>query len=106
MKNYDTELSRKLQEWTVTSTLASRFREQVWTRIERAEVPDVSVLDAWRAWFAAAFARPAFAVAYVTVLVIAGLTLGFAQASAQKADWDRQLEGRYVQAVDPYQRAP
>ena len=104
MKNNDTELKSLLQEWRVTSPLPPRFGEQVWKRIERAEVPSISLIDAVRAWFAMAFARPAFAVAYVSALLIMGLTLGFVQASNKATSLERQLEARYVQSIDPYQR--
>jgi hypothetical protein len=105
MKDNQTELQRALQEWQVTTPLPPRFREQVWKRIERAEVPGVSLAEALRGWLAAWFAQPAFAVAYVTVIIAAGLVLGFKQARDTTAKWDRQLETRYVQSIDPYQRA-
>jgi opacity protein-like surface antigen len=104
MKNNETGLEGVLQEWRVTTPLPPRFSEQVWKRIERADAPSVSVFDAVRAWFAMAFARPAFAVAYVSVLITAGLALGFVQANHKAAQWDRQLEARYVQSIDPYQK--
>ena len=104
MKSDDTTLSSVLQEWRLTSTLPPRFREQVWKRIERAEVPNISVVAALRGWLAMAFARPAFAVAYVSVLLVGGLTFGFVQANQKTAEWDRQLQTQYVQSVDPYQR--
>lgn len=104
MKNNDTQLEALLQEWRVTSSLPPRFSEQVWKRIERAEVPSISVVEAVQAWFAMTFARPAFAVAYVSVLVMAGVALGFFQANQKAGEWERQLEARYVQSIDPYQR--
>ena len=103
MKNDDTELKPLLQEWRVTSPLPPRFCEQVWKRIECAEVPGISLSDAARAWFAMAFARPAFAVAYVSALLVVGLTLGYVQASNKARSLERQLEERYVQSVYPYQ---
>lgn len=104
MKNKDRQLEGLLQEWRVTSPLPPRFGEQVWKRIERVEVTRISVVDAVRTWVAMAFARPAFAFAYVSVLVAVGLALGFLQANQKTAEWDRQLEARYVQSIDPYQR--
>ena len=104
MKDNDTELKSLLQEWRITSALPPRVTEQVWKRIERAEVPSISLVDAVRAWFAMAFARPAFAVAYVSALLVVGLTLGFVQANIKSARWERQLEARYVQSIDPYQK--
>ena len=104
MKNNRIELEGLLQEWRVTAPLPPRFSEQVWKRIERAAVPSISTVDALRAWFAMAFAKPAFAVAYVSVLIATGLLLGFFQANHRAAQWERQLEARYVQSIDPYQR--
>ena len=88
----------------MTTPLPPRFQEQVWKRIERAEAPGVSLAETLRTWLAAWFAQPAFAVAYVTAILAAGLALGFKQAQDKTAKWDRQLEARYVQSVDPYQR--
>lgn len=104
MKQNQTQLERALQEWRVTTPLPPRFQEQVWKRIERAEAPGLTLWDALRGWFTMAFARPAFAVAYVSVLLVTGLALGFVQASHKAASWERQLEARYVQSIDPYQR--
>jgi|ERR1043166_2195745 hypothetical protein len=104
MKENPTQLERALQEWRVTTPLPPRFQEQVWKRIERVEVPAVSVMDAMRAWFVRTFARPAFAVAYVSALLVMGLALGFIQANRNAARLDRQLEARYVQLLDPYQK--
>lgn len=89
----------------MTEPLPLRFQEQVWKRIERVDLPSISVLDALRARFNVTFARPVFAVAYVSVLLVAGLAFGFVQASAKAARLDRQLEARYVQSIDPYQRS-
>jgi len=97
-------LDKTLQEWRVTTPLPPRFQEQVWQRIERAETPSPSLAEVMRGWFAAAFARPAFAIAYVSALLVAGLVMGFVQAGQKTARWDRQLEARYVQSIDPYQR--
>jgi hypothetical protein len=105
MKKNQTTLEQTLQEWRVTTPLPPRFQEQVWKRIERAEVPSISVSDALWAWLAVTFARPALAVAYVSVLLVVGLAFGFVQANAKAANLDRQLEARYVQSVDPYQRS-
>jgi len=35
---------------------------------------------------------------------VMGLTLGFVQANNKSARWERQLEARYVQSIDPYQK--
>lgn len=98
----DGALNKALGEWRVTTPLPPRFRQQVWQRIERAEtVPSVWTLV--RHWFDGVFAKPAFAVAYVTVLIFAGLMLGFQQARAKTAHLENTLGTLYVQAIDPYQ---
>jgi hypothetical protein len=88
----------------VTTPLPLRFREQVWRRIERAEFPAPSLGGAVRAWIATVFARPAFAFTYVSVLLIIGVTLGALQAREKIAQWERQLEARYVQSINPYEK--
>ena len=50
--------------------------------------------------------RPAVAVAYATVLLIAGVAAGYWQARNQTAHLDDELGTRYVQSVDPYQKPP
>ena len=55
------------------SPLAPRFDEQVWQRIARAEETAATPWILFRNWMAEAFARPAMAVGYVTVLLLAGL---------------------------------
>ena len=97
-------LDGALHEWRVTSALPPRFQETVWQRIERREASRVTLFDLLKERMAAVFARPAFAIAYVTALLFAGLTLGFTQARHESARWDQQLEARYVQAIDPYHR--
>jgi hypothetical protein len=104
MKENPTDLDGAFQEWRVSTPLPPHFREQVWQRIERAEQPNVSVADVLRAWLRQRFLQPAFTVAYVTVLLMFGLVLGFVQANQQNTKMERQLETRYVQIVDPYQR--
>jgi hypothetical protein len=98
----DDALNKTLGEWQVTTPLPPRFRQQVWQRIERAEAAP-SAWDVLQHWLNGAFAKPAFAVAYITALVFVGLTLGFQQARAKAAYLETTLGARYVQAVDPYQ---
>ena len=83
--------------------LPPRFTEQVWKRIERWELADMSFKDTVRHWLEMVFGRPAFAVAYVSALFAMGLALGFRQANDKAVRLDRQLEARYVQSIDPYQ---
>ena len=98
-----------LTEWQVTASLSPRFVENVWRRIEYAErsVTPVSNPTLWAliyAWITTALPRPAFAVAYVSVLLIAGLVAGYWHTQSETTNRDKALANRYVQSVDPFQR--
>ncbi len=98
-----------LQEWKVKPSLPPRFNEQVWRRIERAEttpVPSVSLTGVFANWIATMLPRPAFATAYVTVLLVIGASIGWSIARQETARVTSDLSTRYVQAVDPYQGPP
>ena len=58
-----------------------------------------------KAWLAVTLPRPAFAFSYVSVLLVAGLLAGYWHARVDTTKWDKILAGRYVQAVDPFQRS-
>ncbi len=97
-------LGRVLQQWKVDAALPPRFQDDVWRRIKLGEAR--GVFSWWRDWvqlLEAAFRRPALAISYVAVLVLAGLSIGFAQARLASAHTDAALGARYVQSVDPYQ---
>jgi hypothetical protein len=101
----DEPLRSVLREWRVESPLPPRFQEQVWNRIEREEanVP-LALWPLILAWFKSSVARPAFAVAYASVLLMAGLTAGFVHAQQENAKLNSAIEARYVQSIDPYQK--
>ncbi len=109
--NEDPEAVRRvLREWKVTSQLPPLFVENVWRRIEKAETaaPLASNPTLWAAlklWLAAMLPRPAFAIPYVSVLLIAGLLAGYWHARAETTSWDKDLARRYFQAVDPFQKS-
>lgn len=95
-----------MRVWRVDSSIPPRFQEQVWQRIERAEV--AKEVFSWSAMvneFLRALTRPALATAYVSALLVAGLLAGHWHARADTTKWDKALASRYVQAVDPYQQA-
>jgi len=101
-------VSRLLREWQVTSPLPPRFAENVWRRIEQAEpaAPPASNPTLWavvKTWLALTLPRPAFAISYVSVLLIAGLSAGYWHARVETMSWDKALASRYVQEVDPFQ---
>lgn len=98
-------VQRALSEWKVTASLPPRFEEQVWRRIASIENPP-RVWQSLSAWIDQVFARPATAVAYMTVLIVLGLALGFSHAEKKASELQAQLSSRYVHAIDPYQRTP
>lgn len=108
--NENPEQVRKiLREWRVTTSLPPRFTENVWRRIENAEreITPAARTTAWAvisAWITSALPRPAFAVAYVSVLLVAGLLAGYWHAQSDRTNWDKTLASRYVQSVDPFGR--
>ena len=106
--NDDEPVRNILREWTVTSPLPPRFAENVWRRIEDAEnaLAPASNPTPWNVlqrWLTEMLRRPAFAVAYASVLLMAGLAAGYWHARVDTASWDKALATRYVQAVDPFQ---
>ena len=97
-------LGRALQQWTVDAALPPRFHDDVWRRIRLTEARRAP--SWWRDLLdvvEGALCRPALAVSYVTILLLAGLSIGFAQARQESARMDKALGARYVQSVDPYQ---
>ena len=102
----DPALSAVLKEWKPAAALPPRFREQVWQRIERAEAKANLPAQAWgqlQEWIATLLPRPALALAYVTVLLVVGATVGWNEARHETARVTSELGARYAQAVDPYQ---
>lgn len=100
----DARLGPLLREWKVDAALPLRFDEQVWRRIERAEAPRAfTPWDVFRSWMEAALSRPAFATAYVAVLLVTGLLAGNWQAQRANEYGQSRARAHYVQSVDPYQ---
>lgn len=87
------------------NSLSPRFQQDVWRRIREADsAASVTLWNLFRQWVEVAFARPALAVAYVTVLITMGLALGFHQGQNHNSRLEAQLAASYVQSIDPYQR--
>jgi hypothetical protein len=98
----DAALRRVLQEWHVDAGRPPRFREQVWQRIAQREAPGrVSLWHALAHWLEHTLPRPAVAVGYVAVLLVAGLGAGYFQARANNLRTETRLQARYLQLVDP-----
>jgi hypothetical protein len=97
-------LGRSLQVWKVAASLPPRFREGVWRRIALTEPRrEPSWWWDFRQTVEAAFRRPALAVSFVAILLLAGLRIGIIQARQESARADAALGARYVQSIDPYQ---
>lgn len=107
MKNQlqpDDPLRSVLRAWRVEAPVPPRFRENVWRRLEASDAPGTTVWALFWQWLESALARPALAVAYVTVLVTAGLALGFLQGQSHSSRAEAQLAASYLQSIDPYQK--
>ena len=91
-----------LGQWKVADPLPPRFKEQVWRRIEQRETPGTaSAWELWQRWLESVFAKKAVALAYVTVLLVAGLMAGYVNGQAHERRGHAQLGARYVQSIDP-----
>lgn len=85
-----------LREGRVAPPLPPRFQENVWRRVEEAEVSEKSA--SWLDSLAALILRPRLAFAAVAALLLAGIFLG-AHEGSQAARHDAQT--RYVASVAP-----
>lgn len=100
----DDEPFRKvLATWKVNASLPPRFQEGVWNKIKRAEDSRLpTLIESFNALLARAFAKPALAVSYVVLLLMAGLSVGYLQAQTQQSRMENQLAARYVESIYPY----
>jgi hypothetical protein len=98
-------LNAALKSWEVAEPLPARFRENVWSRIAASESPAPvrPARKTFEAWLASILLRPAFARAYLAVILFAAVGAGLWFASEKSSQWDRELAAKYVQSVDPYQ---
>ena len=102
----DEKLSKLLRESKADAPLPPRFQEGVWRKIEgesaaRAKRPSVS--EVFAHWIGALLPRPAMATAYIAVLLVIGITAGWAQANQTNTRVKGELGDRYVSVLDPYQ---
>jgi hypothetical protein len=101
--NRDEALRKLLKEWRTETALPPRFQEQVWQRIEGAQAPASPSLRLVIAhWIEAILPRPALAVSYVVVVLVVGVTAGWAQARQTNTHVRDELGQRYVRILDPY----
>ena len=99
----DEALRNVLKEWRTDAALPPRFQEHVWRRIERTQTS--APLSFWTAiahWTGTVLLRPALAAAYVAMLLVIGVTAGWAQARQETARVKDELGQRYVRVLDPY----
>lgn len=99
----DEALHRVLKEWRLDAALPPRFEEAVWRRIARAQ--DAAAPSGWDVlahWIGTVLPRPALATAFVGLLLVAGMTLGWTQARQETARVKGELGLRYVRVLDPY----
>jgi hypothetical protein len=100
----DKALRNLLHSWVVDTPLPPRFQEQVWRRIERAELRPQSPF--WAAVFhlvEVALPRPKVAFVYVSLLLALGVGAGTWAAQVKTNRTEAELGYRYVQSIDPYQ---
>jgi hypothetical protein len=96
-------LRKMLGEWKIDKPLPPRFQQEVWRRLEqRAQTP--TVWETWQTWLENIFAKKSVTLSYVTVLLLAGLTVGYLHGKAHEQSWRAQLAQQYVQSIDPEQR--
>ena len=96
-------LNRILRDWKVTIPLPPGFREQVWSRIARSEQARPSISTLIQYWIGTVLPRPALAVSYVAILLVIGVTAGWAEGRQGSARMRNELGQRYVNVLDPYQ---
>lgn len=96
MKAEDLQLQTLLRAGRATPALPPRFQQNVWRRIEDAEAP--AKPSSWLDTLATLILRPRFALAAVTVLVLAGVFAGV-QEGRQSARHEAQMN--YLSSVAP-----
>src|SRR5262245_30714352 len=98
----DNSLNTLLREWKSMPSLPPRFHERVWRRIERAEtvpVPTATLAQLFANWLATRLPRPAFAAAYLGLLLVVGAGVGWTQARQETNRVTTELGARYAQSI-------
>jgi len=97
-------LKELLCQWKAETPLPPRFQETVWQRIERAQTSaPPSLWSVVSHWIGTMLPRPALAGSYVALLLVGGVTVGWAQARQDAARVKDELSERYLRVLDPYQ---
>jgi hypothetical protein len=101
----DERLGSVLRNWRVEAPLPGNFQAGVWEAIARAERKQPTTWRLLVAQIERWLLRPAPALAYATVLLALGLSLGYWHGQTAKADVQSNLQQQYLQSVDPYRQA-
>jgi hypothetical protein len=99
----DQSLRKALDQWKIDKPLPPRFQQEVWRRLDQ-KTRTPTVWKAWQIWLESIFAKKSVALSYITVLLLAGLTVGYFQGKAHERSWREQWAQQYVQSLDPEQR--
>lgn len=106
--NDDAPLNALLKAWKPNASLPPSFQDQVWRRIDLTEHSsplEPGLIQHALSWLAAQLPRPAYATAYLALLLAMGAGLGWNQAQKQTTRVTTELGSRYAQSVDPYSSA-
>ena len=98
----DKPLRKILSEWHVNAALPPRFQEDVWKRIGNAEMRAPNFWTMIWGRMAASLARPAFAAAYLAMLLLIGAIAGRQEGQSKTEHVRSDMQARYIQMVDPY----
>ena len=89
-----------LNRWSETPEPPPRLSADVWQRIARAQDNPGSTTG-WRAAIEAWFARPSFAIMFITCCALLGLFLAERRVNRLENERSAQLARSYLQLIDP-----
>lgn len=89
-----------------TPTQPESVQHEVWRRIAHGENATPAAPLPWWHRLEAAFARPAFAAAFVAACLLLGLFLAEMRLTRLQAERTAALEQSYLRLVDPLFRSP
>ena len=94
-----------LDRWSETPAPPPRLSAEVWQRLARAE-GEPAPRPAWTASIEAWFARPPFAVLFITCCALLGLYLAEVRVNRLESERSAQLARSYLQLIDPLLATP
>lgn len=100
--NTDPEFKNLFKSWKTQVELPVRFRSEVWRKIE--EEKEIRANSLWAqlsALVTAAFARPQYAIAFLTLFIGVGSFLGVRQGE----NYLSNMQAKYIQSIDPVAQA-